>query len=70
MLDYKYVATIDHDWSLCVITGKLGDVYFDGIYAIIHDEDAISAEFWEDLDKVVACIISKKLGKRLETYYE
>lgn len=70
MLDYKHVAVIDHDWSLYVITGWLGNVFFDGMYAIIHDEDAISAEFWEDADRVFTCVISKTLGQRLEAYYD
>ena len=70
MLDYKHVAVIDHDWSLYVITGQLGNVFFDDIYAIIHDEDVISAEFWRDLYRVSACVISKMLGQRLEYYYE
>lgn len=70
MLGYKKVAVIDHDWSLYRISGKLGKLHFPGNYAIIHDEDVISAEFWEDADRVSACIIGKTLGQRLEAYYD
>lgn len=70
MLDYKKVAVIDHDWSLYRISGELRRTQFMDNYAIIHDEDAISAEFWEDLYRVSVCVISKALGQRLEAYYE
>lgn len=70
MLDYKRVAVIDHDWSLYRISGKVGVLQFQNHYAIIHDEDAISAEFWEDADRVFASVINGELGKRLEAYYE
>ena len=70
MLDFKHVAIIDHDWSLYVITGWLGNVFFDGMYAIILDKDAVSAEFWKSFVRVSACIISKSLGERLEDYYD
>lgn len=70
MLDYKHVAVIDHDWSLYRISGKLGKLHFPDNYAIIHDDDAISAEFWEDEDRVFASVINGNLGKRLEDYYD
>lgn len=70
MLNYKKVAVIDHDWSLYRITGKLQGTYFCDSYAIIHDDDAISAEFWESADRVCQCVINSRLGERLEAYYE
>lgn len=70
MLGYKKVTVIDHDWSLYRISGKLGKLHFPSSYAIIHDEDAISAEFWGDAGRVFASVINENLGKRLETYYE
>lgn len=70
MLVYKKVAVIDHDWSLYRLHGFIGYARFIGNYAIVHDEDAISDEFWEDLERVSACVISKTLGQRLEAYYE
>lgn len=70
MLGYKKVAVIDHDWSLYRLHGIVGKLHFPGCYAIIHDEDVISAEFWKDADRVSACVIGKTLGQRLEAYYE
>jgi len=70
MISYKKVAVIDHDWSLYRISGNLGKLHFPDNYAIIHDEDAISAEFWGDADRVFWSVINGHLGKRLENYYE
>ena len=70
MLVYKHVAVIDHDWSLYRLHGKVGKLHFPGCYAIIHDEDAISDEFWKDADRVFASVINKTLGKKLEAYYD
>lgn len=70
MLKYKKLAVIDHDWSLYQIWGSLSRVYFDGSYAIIHDEDCISSDFWTDLESVSQCVINKHLGIRLKHYYE
>lgn len=70
MLEYKKLAVIDHDWSLYRIYGNLGRINFNGSYAIIHDEDCISDEFWSDSYRVTSCIINANLGRRLEAYYE
>lgn len=70
MLSYDYVAVIDHDWSLYVIYGRVGDLNFERHYAIIHDEDIIDPEFLDTPERVLACVIPSSLGKRLEAYYE
>lgn len=70
MFKYKKLAVIDHDWSLYQIWGSLKGLYFDGSYAIIHDEDCISSDFWTDLERMYPCVINKHLGIRLKHYYE
>lgn len=70
MLDYKKVAVIDHDWSLYRLHGVLNNVNLDNCYAIIHDEDVIDGEFWHDLHRVMPGIIHKRLGERMEDYYD
>lgn len=70
MLKYKKLAVIDHDWSLYRISGKIGILHLRDNFAIIHDEDAISTEFWEDENRVCASLINRNLGKRLKKYYE
>lgn len=69
MLKVKRVSVIDHDWSLCVVNGKLSGVCFDNTYCIIHDDDAISAEFWKSAERICQCVINRHLGERLEAYY-
>lgn len=69
MLSYRKVAVIDRDWSLYVVDGKLNGLNFAGNYAIIHDEDCIDLEFWDDFSRVVSCLINRNLGKRLQAYY-
>lgn len=70
MLKYNKLAVIDHDWSLYRVNGWLSDVKFEDCYAIIHDDDLISADFWESLERVSQCVINKRLGERLKAYYD